>query len=365
MQYARGVPALLIACVLALAFANGANDNFKGVATLHGSGRSSFRVALSWATLTTFAGSLTAVWLGAALARTFSGKGLVPAELVVDPAFVTAVAIGASATVLLATRFGFPISTTHAIVGALVGAGLAIAGGDVRFSVLGTKLVLPLLLSPIAALVLTIACYRLLRWWRLSLGLTEASYVTLAETADEPDAGDRGSALVPALAVRERQLEGRVAGVEAQSLLDFSHFVSSGTVSFARGLNDTPKIAAMLALLQMSGVASPSVLVGFAIAIGGLLAARKVARTLSHDITDMNSGQGFAANLVTGGLVISASVFGLGVSTTHVSVGALFGVGAANGSARRRAIVNIALAWVATLPIAAAIAWGATFALRP
>jgi PiT family inorganic phosphate transporter len=86
--------AILLAA-LALAFANGANDNFKGVATLRGSGRLSYGRALALATLTTLAGSLCAVFAGAGLARRFSGRGLVPDAVALAPAFVLAVAIGA------------------------------------------------------------------------------------------------------------------------------------------------------------------------------------------------------------------------------------------------------------------------------
>ena len=91
-------------------------------------------------------------------------------------------------------------------------------------------------------------------------------------------------------------------------------------------------------------------------ALGGLFAARRVARTMSHEITAMNDGQGFSGNLVTAALVLFASRLGFPVPTTHVSVGALFGVGAANGQARRHAVLSILAAWVITLPTAAVIA---------
>src|SRR5688500_11118355 len=94
---------LLVAAALALTFANGANDNFKGVATLFGSGTTNYRRALIWATATTAAGSLTAVLVAGSLVDRFSGKGLVPDVLTADPAFLTAVGVGAAATVLLAT----------------------------------------------------------------------------------------------------------------------------------------------------------------------------------------------------------------------------------------------------------------------
>jgi PiT family inorganic phosphate transporter len=91
-------------------------------------------------------------------------------------------------------------------------------------------------------------------------------------------------------------------------------------------------------------------------AIGGLLGARRVAETISHRVTTMNAEQGFAANVTTAILVLFASRFGLPVSTTHVSSGSLFGLGAVTRQARWDTIVHIALAWVVTLPCAAVLA---------
>jgi PiT family inorganic phosphate transporter len=90
-------------------------------------------------------------------------------------------------------------------------------------------------------------------------------------------------------------------------------------------------------------------------AVGGLLSARRVAETMSHRITEMNHGQGFSANLATGLLVTAATLFGMPVSTTHVSVGSLFGIGLTNGTADLRVVRNIALSWLLTLPCAAAL----------
>src|SRR6476660_6993141 len=115
----------ILFAVVCLAFANGANDNFKGVATLFGSGAANFRNSLWWATVTTFGGSIAAVFLAEKLLKAFGGRGLVPDQLAVQPAYAAAVALGAGSTVLLATRVGMPISTTHGIVGALIGAGYA------------------------------------------------------------------------------------------------------------------------------------------------------------------------------------------------------------------------------------------------
>jgi len=130
---------LVLLAALALALTNGANDNFKGVATLFGSKAASYRTALTWATCTTFAGSVVAAIFATSLAKAFSGGGIVPAATSASPAFLSAVAFAAAATVLLATRLGMPVSTTHALLGALVGAGLLAAGSEIHLGVLGTK----------------------------------------------------------------------------------------------------------------------------------------------------------------------------------------------------------------------------------
>src|SRR6188508_1284617 len=104
--------ALLVLAVGFVAFTNGANANFKGVASLYGSGTTTLRRALLWGTATTFAGSIAASFLAQGLLKKFSGRGIVPDELVQAPEFVSAVAIAAALTSFLATRFGFPVSTT-------------------------------------------------------------------------------------------------------------------------------------------------------------------------------------------------------------------------------------------------------------
>jgi PiT family inorganic phosphate transporter len=99
-----------------------------------------------------------------------------------------------------------------------------------------------------------------------------------------------------------------------------------------------------------------------AMAVGGMVAAQGVAETLAHRITPMSPAQGLAGNLSTSLLVIGASRLGLPVSTTHVSVGGIVGIGAMAGSLRGRVTGEIFAAWLTTLPLAAALgalfAWG-------
>ena len=330
---------LILFIGILVAFANGANDNFKGVATLMGSGTASYRRALWWGTLTTAMGSVTAIVLAQSLLVAFSGKGLVPAEVVADPAFTGAVALSAGLTVLLATRLGFPISTTHALIGALVGAGLLASSTGISTDTLAKGLLLPLFTSPFIAILLAGVLYPLLRATRRRLGVTSETCVCIGQeiVGVVPEAAGAQHALaavsLPVLssgtqATCRVRYGGQVLGISARPTLDVAHYLSAGAVSFARGLNDTPKIAA---LLLVGNVVAPNLAivgVALAMALGGLLSARRVAETMSRDVTEMNPGQGFTANLVSALLVIGASRLGMPFSTTHVSCGALFGIGA-------------------------------------
>lgn len=357
--------ALILLAVLYLAYSNGANDNFKGVATLLGSGVCTYRPALVWATTTTFAGSLLALVLAQGLVSAFKGKGLVPDAVTVQPAFLLAVGFGAALTIQWATSAGLPVSTTHALTGGLVGAGLLAAPHEVQFAVLGKSIVVPLLFSPVASLALTVLIYPLFRWARSQCGVSSQSCVCVGTSFEEFIAQPDGTILLARTGtvleigqVSEcvERYRGTMLGIQAGPVLDGLHFLSGGAVGFARGLNDTPKIVAIL----LAGEAvSPNVglaLVACFMAAGGMINARKVAETMSRKITRMTPGQGFTANLVTAIMVASASRLGLPVSTTHVSVGSLFGIGVVNGTARWRMICTILLAWVTTLPLGAMLA---------
>ena len=324
---------LLVAAGFLLAYANGANDNFKGVATLYGSGALSYRQALAWATLATLAGSLAATALAGGLVAVFSGKGLVPDALTAHPAFLLAVALGAALTVMGAALVGLPISTTHALTGALVGAGVTAAGfGQVRFAVLGSGVVLPLLFSPLIALVLTLMAYPLvIRVGRLAgnrdcLCVDQPQAVAIAAASS---AFSTEAVLPVAPAMRWAPAAECETGAEAARFLiaDGLHWFSGAAISFARGLNDTPKIAAVLLVAAAGAVKLDFMLVALAMAVGGVLGAARVAQTMSQKITPMAAPEAISANLVAAGLVTLATYFALPVSTTHVTSGGIFGIG--------------------------------------
>jgi inorganic phosphate transporter, PiT family len=359
---------LLVLLTLFVAYSNGANDNFKGVATLYGSNTTNYQTALWLGTAATCAGCISSVFLAEGLIKAFSGKGLVPDAVSASPHFLAAVAAGAAFTVMLATLRGFPISTTHALTGALVGAGFMAAGSALNLTVLGTAFFLPLLLSPLISVLLTMPLYNLAHMLTEKLGIAKETCVCIgpsqfvpveqlaynASTAEYSQVAGGGLTLtVGTTADCVQKYNGEFAGFSAQSVVNGLHYLSGAAVSFARGLNDTPKIVGLLLVVKALNVQVSMLAIALTMALGGLINSRKVAETMSKKISKMNDGQALTANLVTSFMVIFASRLGVPVSTTHVSVGAISGVGIINGTADRSVIGHILLSWLLTLPIAA------------
>lgn len=350
---------ILVVSALAIAFANGANDNFKGVATLYGSRTADYWRALGWATVTTAAGSLAALVLAGSLLARFSGKGLVPDVLTTNPAFLASVAGGAAVTVLLASLMGAPISTTHALLGALVGVGFLAAAGTLRLSALAGTFFAPLLVSPLLAagmvwLAHPVTSLMRRRWGGDSGTCVCATEVQAVAARGGIEPGWGMSLSLPVTVVGstiECAVHGLTPALALPRTMDLAHYLSAGAVGFARGVNDTPKLVALLIPLQaLGGLRWELPIVAATIAVGGVLGARRVAQTMSHRITAMTPEQGFVANVVTASLVLGASRFGLPVSTTHVSTGSLFGLGAVTNGARWGVIGRIIFAWIATIP---------------
>ncbi|YAF97169.1 MAG: anion permease [Nodularia sp. CChRGM 3473] len=304
----------LFLATLFLAYSHGANDNFKGVATLFGSRTTSYQTAILWASVTTFAGAVTSVFLASSVVEKFTGQGIFPDAIANVPEIHLSVAITTGLTVLIAALTGFPISTTHTITGALLGAGLVAIGLKVNFAVLGSSFILPLFLSPIIAILLGAGIYNLLHYTHTKLQL---------------------------------QID--------QRIVDICHFISAGIISFTRGLNDTPKIVSLILIIDYFSIQGGMLTIAMAMGLGGLLNSQKIAHTMSEKITSMSCNQGLSANMVTGFLVIAASYFGLPVSTTLVSVSSIFGVGLITKKSHSHVFYQILLSWILTLPTATII----------
>jgi PiT family inorganic phosphate transporter len=361
----------LLIIVLLLAAANGANDTFKAVATLWGSGVVSFKAALSWGALTTLCGSLLSLLVASSLVARFGGKGLVDASSVSDPRFVLAVATGALVTVALACLLGLPISTTHALIGGLVGAGVARGGvAGVTYAALGSTYLLPLLLSPFLAATLAAALVAGISRMRGTDSLDDPQCLCVASNslvAAKTGVGLASSSeliVAPVETCRNTPATALVS-VEPRRMLDRAHVLFGGAVGFARGLNDTPKIFGLVAVLPLVPETTGRMtllMIAVAMMLGGLFGSARVARRLSFEVASLEPVSATATSVVTASLVTAASLFGWPVSTTHVSCGALIGTGAASRTAIWSTIWTIVLGWAATLPLAALLA-AATFAM--
>jgi PiT family inorganic phosphate transporter len=145
------------------------------------------------------------------------------------------------------------------------------------------------------------------------------------------------------------------------------HWLSSGVTSFARGLNDVPKIAAFLIMtltlspglaLGAGNAVWPIVAVAVVMGMGGWWGGMRVLHVLAHRVAPLDSTRGLAANLGTSLLVLSATPLGLPVSTTHVSTGALMGVRWSERTKPEQhdALKLVLYGWLVTFPIAGGIA---------
>lgn len=308
---------IITLCVLFLAFTNGANDNFKGVATLYGTKELSYTQARLWSTVATFLGVLCSVYFAEQLLKSFSGKGLVSDETVQSELFIAAVCLAAGITVFIATRVGMPVSTTHGLIGALVGSGLMADAENVNLGQLGVAFLLPLVLSPLIS--------GLLSWIMAKILPVDVSW---SERVRKP-----------------------------------LHIFLGGGVCFARGLNDAPKIAGMLLIVKLQSIEVGMLLIGLAMIIGGWIQSKKVAATMSQKLAQINANQGVVASSITATLVTCASLFGMPVSTTHVAVGSIYGVSVASNNQNNNVFKEIVLSWLLTMPIAGIISYICYFCL--
>ncbi len=361
---------LAFALVYALAFANGTNDVSKSIATLVGSGVTDYRSAIAWGTVWTLAGAALAAFVASGMIKTFS-HGLVQTGTIIEPAVTLGILTGAMAWILFASRMGLPVSTTHALTGAIVGTGfVAFAGEGLIWPALGKKIILPLLFSPFLALTVSLLIHPAVRalarkWEGVCLCVMPASraLVTIdpcGETRTLFQAAHFGQSVIAVPSQCDRAgLRGLVVG------LDTIHWLSSGLASFARGTNDAPKIVAMLLLGSATatwGSTSPQLAAfgggAIAMGLGSYFGGLRVTEVLAEKVTKMNHAEGLSANLTTSCLVLVSGSLGLPVSTTHVSSSAIIGIGLLKdwNSVGWTTVRDMGLAWVVTLPASALLA---------
>lgn len=354
---------LLLVLVALLAYANGSNDNSKGVATLVGYGAATARQALLYGTITTAIGAAISFGCAGGLLKSFSTGLFTNGTPGLDDAFFVCVLIGAFGWVIVATFTGLPVSTTHAIMGALIGVGLVAVGRDkVQWSVLGRGFVLPLVLSPVLGLAIVyVLAWPVVALVRRDSAVRENVTVESAAVVVALDGGWAGDSTT-AVAVEQVATTKLVPSPAANAV----HWASGGLIGFARGWNDTPKIAALCLLAFPHHIGGGFAIVTVAMALGGLISGRKVLDTMARKLTPLPLPESVTASLTTAALVCLASWQGLPVSTTHVSTGAIIGAGLKNDpqSVKWKKVVEIGLSWIITLPAAGVLAAAARFLIR-
>jgi PiT family inorganic phosphate transporter len=321
---------LVVVVIVALGFdfTNGFHDTANAVATSISTRALSPRLAVAVAALANLAGAFVTT----AVAKTV-GKGIIDTGLATEKTVLAAL-IGAIVWNVLTWWLGLPSSSSHALIGGLVGAALVQSGSKgVQWNGLAHKVVLPALASPAigfaAAFLLLLVIYWAFRW------------------------------LTPGMANRGFRL-GQLA---------------SGTwVAFTHGANDAQKTMGVIALaLYESGRIDhffiPTwviVAAGLAIAAGTYSGGWRIMRTMGQRIYKLEPESGFAAQVAAGTTLYFATRLGYPVSTTHVVSGSVMGAGATKRlSAVRWGIAgNIVLAWVLTIPAAALVASAFYFPVR-
>jgi PiT family inorganic phosphate transporter len=311
----------LIGIALLFDFLNGLHVAANSIATIVSTRVLRPQFAVGWAAFFNF---IAFTVFGLHVAHTI-GTGIVSPD-VITPLVIFAALMGAIAWNLITWFFGLPSSSSHALIGGLVGGGVA-AGGlpAIEWSGL-SKTVFAIALSPATGFVLALLLVLVVSW------------LVVKRT---PFAVD----------TTFRRLQ----------------FVSASLYSLGHGGNDAQKTMGIIAVLLFSqGLTGPEFTVPFwvvlscqaAMALGTLLGGWRIVHTMGSKITRLTPMQGFCAE--TGGAItlFGATFLGIPVSTTHTITGAIVGVGAARRvSAVRWGIAgNIVIAWVVTLPAAALIA---------
>jgi PiT family inorganic phosphate transporter len=314
---------LVVAAALAFDYINGFHDAANAVATVVSTGVLPLRTAILLAALLNFAGALT----GTAVASTI-GKGLIRPEAVTQVTVLSAL-IGAILWNLATWYFGIPSSSSHALVGGLVGSAAANAGWSSIQPEGLIRVIESLIVSPLVGFALGFVVMLAIYWICR---------------------GKSPSRLSPVF----RRLQ----------------IVSAAFMALSHGSNDAQKtmgiIAMSLALYSGGSQAGAHfhvplwVMVACAVAMGaGTMAGGvRIIKTMGTKIIDLKPVHGFAAETSAAVTILGASHLGLPVSTTHVISGAIMGVGSSQrvSAVRWGVTARIAWAWVLTIPISAAVA---------
>src|SRR3954462_9731359 len=324
------IVALVVVAALTFDFTNGFHDTANAMATTIATGALKPRVAVGIAAILNFVGALISITVAATVA-----KGIVDAG-VVTPTVIFAGLIGAIAWNLATWWFGVPSSSSHALIGGMIGSAIAAIGTSaVEWDGVLSKVIVPALIAPVlaglVALGATVIVYRLIRNF----------------ARDRAERGFR-----------------------------WAQVASSSMVALAHGTNDAQKTMGVICLAliangNLSGGDSFSVPTwvvfscGTAIALGTYMGGWRIIKTLGTKVTEVRPPQGFSSEEVAATVILASSHFGYPLSTTHVVSGAVTGSGVGRPGAQVDWSVarRIVTGWVLTIPAAgvtAGVAYGVT-----
>lgn len=388
--------ALSVVAGCLMAFSLGANDVANSMAPAVGSKAVTIRQAVVIAAVLNCVG---AIFLGSHVASTIS-KGIIDPALIQDQNLLMlgmfSALLASGLWVLISTLTGLPVSSTHSIVGAIIGLGLVIGGPSVvEWGVLG-GIFICWLLSPFAGALLSYLVFVHIRkhilfssgmlastirwvpfWIALTLNLIILSFIFKTPVGKKLDLNwihgiivasvvfflviFLGRLLLPKVLNPNESSSKQVDDVFKQMQLGTSCYVA-----LSQGANDVANaigpVAAIYLIARehnlMSDVDIPLwilIMGGVGIAAGILVLGHKVMATVGERITQINTTRGFAVAFGSATTVLMASNLGMPVSTTHASVGSVVGVGLARGfeAVDFRVLGHIVLYWILTVPVAA------------
>ncbi|WP_030203218.1 inorganic phosphate transporter [Streptomyces sp. NRRL S-87] len=329
MEHITLLLGIVIVTALVFDFTNGFHDTANAMATTISTGALKPKTAVAMSAVLNLVGAFMSV----EVAKTIS-KGLVN-EDGIQPEVIFAALVGAILWNLVTWLVGLPSSSSHALMGGLVGAAVASAGlGAVNGSTLVTKVLIPAVAAPLVAGV-------------ASMVATRATYKFGSKVDQKTSA------------------KGYRAG----------QIASAGLVSLAHGTNDAQKTMGIITLALVAGGAiapgsNPPVWVivsaGMAIALGTYLGGWRIIRTMGSGLTDLQPQQGFAAQTSAASVILSSANLGFSLSTTHACSGAVMGAGLGRkgGVVRWSTATRMFIAWGLTLPAAALVGAGAEWVMR-
>jgi len=319
----------LIVVALAFDFLNGLHDAANSIATVVATRLLKPVHAVAFAAVCNFAAYfLTLAFPALHKVADTIGQGLIAKDLI-TPAVVFGALIGAMFWNVVTWLKGIPSSSSHALVGGLIGPGVAHAGiGGIKWVGLN-KTLIAIVLSPVLGMILTMFIMLVTSW-----------------------------------------LLHRASSRHAEKALRGLHIMSSGAYSVSHGLNDAQKTMGIITVLLFSTgwlhgkFEVPhwvAISCYIAMAVGTLTGGWKIIETMGSRITKLSQHQGFSASLGGSVIVFSASLLGIPVSTTHTITGCIIGAGTARRATAVRWGVagNVVVAWVITIPASAAV--GAMF----